>query len=217
MRILLVRHGESEGNADPKVHLKKADHALDLTPAGRGHASNAGKFLAKYLGSDPPGREPRMWVSPYTRTRQTADEIEKMAPGCFHDRREHVLLIEQQFGLFDGLSNEECTAMYPAEDAYYRKQKEFEGKFFAQMPLGESRLQVAQRVHQAFGTFHRDASKHNIEDIIIIAHGTVIRCFVMMWCHKPYEWIEKEPNPKNCSIRLLDDGEDKGYIYEGER
>lgn len=25
----------------------------------------------------------------------------------------------------------------------------------------------------------------------------------------------KEPNPPNCSIRLLADGEDKGYIYEG--
>jgi len=37
----------------------------------------------------------------------------------------------------------------------------------------------------------------------------------MRWLHLPFEWIEKERNPKNCSIRLIMDGEDKGYIHEG--
>lgn len=129
--------------------------------------------------------------------------------------REHLLLAEQQFGLFDGLSDEEREARYPAEHAYYEKCKKFEGKLWPKMPLGESRIDVAQRVHQSFGTFKRDAEKHGINNIIIAAHGTVNRAFIMMWLHLPYEWMHSEPNPPNCSVRLLEDGEDKGYIFEG--
>lgn len=131
------------------------------------------------------------------------------------DHREHLMLAEQQFGLFDGLADWEREAKYPAEFAYYEKCKKFEGKLWPQMPLGESRFEVCQRVHQAFGTFKRDAEKHGIDTIVVVAHGTVNRAFTMMWLHKPYEWMHEETNPNNCSIRLLADGEDMGYVFEG--
>jgi broad specificity phosphatase PhoE len=83
------------------------------------------------------------------------------------------------------------------------------------MPLGESRFDVATRVHQAFGTFQRDAEKHGIVNIIVVCHGVTLRAFVMMWCHLTPEWFEAEPNPKNCAIRLIDGSEDKGYIFPG--
>jgi hypothetical protein len=35
------------------------------------------------------------------------------------------------------------------------------------------------------------------------------------WSPLLFEWFEKEPNPKNCSVRLIEDGEDKGYLFEG--
>lgn len=142
---------------------------------------------------------------------------ERRHPGdtLLFDSREHLLLAEQQFGLFDGLSDEEREQRYPAEHSYYEKCKKFEGKLWPKMPLGESRIDVAQRVHQSFGTFHRDAKKHGIEDIVIVAHGTVNRAFIMMWLHLPYEWMHTEPNPKNCSVRLLEDGKDKGYLFPG--
>ena len=47
-----------------------------------------------------------------------------------------------------------------------------------------------------------------------MAHGVTIRAFVMMWCHKTPEWFDDEPNPKNCSIRYIENGTDYGYIYE---
>ena len=49
------------------------------------------------------------------------------------------------------------------------------------MPLGESRFDVAIRVHEAFGTFHRDAERNGVRNIIIICHGVTLRAFVMMW------------------------------------
>jgi len=37
----------------------------------------------------------------------------------------------------------------------------------------------------------------------------------MQWLHYPVEWFEKELNPQNCSIRLIEDNVDHGYIFEG--
>ena len=83
------------------------------------------------------------------------------------------------------------------------------------MPQGESRFDVAQRIHQAFGTFQRDAVQHGIRDIVVICHGVTLRAFVMMWCHLSPEWFEAEPNPANCAVRLIDHGTDRGYLFAG--
>jgi broad specificity phosphatase PhoE len=131
------------------------------------------------------------------------------------DQREHIMLCEQQFGLFDGVPDEELPQRFPLEHAHYALAEKFEGRFWARMPLGESRFDVAMRVHQAFGTFQRDAERHDIRNIVVICHGVTLRAFVMMWCHYTPEWFENEPNPANCAIRLIEDGEDKGYLFDG--
>ena len=222
MKIFLVRHGESEGNVDKKIYRTKPDHALNLTEAGRQQAVEAGKFLKENYFSDfsTSPRDtfsvpwPRVWVSPYERTRQTAKGL--LSSGIATESvREHIALVEQQFGLFDGVSDEDLPILFPNEHSHYKKSEDFGGRFWARMPLGESRYDVALRVHQSFGTFQRDAEKHGIENIVIVTHGVVIRAFVMMWCHKSYEWVDEETNPKNCSIRLIDGSKDCGYIYPG--
>jgi broad specificity phosphatase PhoE len=157
----------------------------------------------------------RLWLSPYRRTRETADEIQGKLGYRVLDRREHILLCEQQFGLFDGIPDDQLPILFPNEHNHYDKCQKFGGRFWARMPLGESRFDVATRVHQAFGTFHRDAEKHGIRNLIIVAHGVTIRAFVMMWCHKTPEWFEDEPNPNNCSVREIVDNEDRGYIFPG--
>jgi len=230
MRIFLVRHGMSRANADWSENRRVADHAIELTEEGKEQAKRAGEFLANYfrehLGSSPQPTKIRLWHSPYRRTRQTADGVEEACrisrPGhpadgqsWFFDRKEHFLLHEQQFGIFDGLSDEERRNLYPAETEHYEKCKQFEGKVWAKLPMGESRIDVARRMHQAFGTFKRDEEKHEIENIVVVGHGTTNRCFTMAWLHMAPEWLEKESNPKNCSIRLLENGEDKGYIFKG--
>lgn len=215
MRILLVRHGESAGNVDKKIHLTVADHAIPLSERGLAQAEESADFTAKFFDENPAEvfgtKAPRLWESPYKRTNQTADPFARKV--AILDRRTHILLAEQQFGLFDGLSDEELAIQYPREHAHYTKCEEFEGRFWARMPLGESRFDVCQRVHQAFGTFRRDCDRHGIRDIIVVAHGTTIRAFVMMWLHKPVSWFEAEPNPKNCSVRLLDGDTDHGTIF----
>lgn len=218
MRIFLVRHAESEGNVNKKVHLEKADHAIDISDLGVEQAALAGAALQKHLLELKVDRV-RLWMSPYQRTRITAGTILPFLNDPGHpweiDCRENIMLCEQQFGLFDGIPDDELPIKYPNEYAHYKKQEEFGGRFWAPMPLGESRFDVATRIHQSFGTFHRDRDKHGIENIIVICHGVTLRAFVMMWLHHPYEWFDKEPNPVNCSIRMVEDGVDKGYVHPG--
>ena len=219
MRILLVRHGESLGNVDPSIHAHTADHAIPLSASGVEQARAAGKAIADHyaqiLGDERP--HVRLWVSPYKRTRQTADAIGEAAGRWITDRYEHILLCEQQFGLFDGVHEEELPKRFPAEFGYYDMQCRFGGKFWARMPQGESRFDVAKRIHQAFGTFHRDALEHGIHELVVICHGITLRAFVMMWCHLSPEWFEAEPNPANCAIRVVDGGVDRGYLFPGFR
>jgi 2,3-bisphosphoglycerate-dependent phosphoglycerate mutase len=209
MQIRLVRHGESEGNVDRGVYLHKPDHALELSSRGVTQAFQCGRDLAE-ISYQPQ----RIWMSPYRRTRQTAASI---IDGAEWDRkdldiRESIHLVEQQFGLFDGHLDEDLPKLFPAEHAHYRKAEQFEGRFWARMPLGESRFDVCQRVHQFFGTIQRDAERHGIERIMVVSHGVTIRAFVMMWCHKPWEWFEAERNPLNAEVVEIEGGTYKGSL-----
>ena len=217
MRILLVRHGESLGNVDATVHATTADHAVPLSPRGVEQAREAGGVLARYYETTLGAARPhvRLWVSPYKRTRQTADAICESLGGWVTDRVEHILLCEQQFGLFDGVPENELHQKFPAEFAHYDMQCRFGGKFWARMPQGESRFDVAKRIHQAFGTFHRDAAEHGIQELVVICHGVTMRAFVMMWCHLSPEWFEAERNPDNCAIHLIDGRQDGGCLFAG--
>ena len=229
MKIFLVRHGRSEGNLNKKLHATVADHAIELADLGKRQAKEAGIFLGDYFEkniverfyNDAPivfNNNVRMWNSPYKRTRQTADIIQEHLGIFLKDRRENICLVEQQFGVFDGLSDPECKEMiiqkYPDEYDHFQKCLQFEGKFWARFPLGESIFDVALRMHQFFGTIQRDAQKSNVDTIIIVGHGVGIKTFIMQWMHYPVEWYDTEPTPKNCSVRLLEDNEDKGYIFE---
>jgi broad specificity phosphatase PhoE len=217
MRILLVRHGESAGNVDPGLHRWMADHAIPLSTRGHEQVLEAGRKIDAFYQEAHGAERPhvRLWVSPYKRTRETADGLEQTAGRWVTDRREHVLLCEQQFGLFDGVEDDDLPKLFPAEHEHFEKCLRFEGRFWARMPLGESRFDVAVRVHQAFGTFQRDREAHGIENLVIVCHGVTLRAFVMMWCHLSPEWFEAEPNPNNCAVRLIEDSVDRGYLFSG--
>ena len=108
----------------------------------------------------------------------------------------------------DGLADDECASRYPDWIERQKMLTAAMGKFYFRYPGGESRADVAQRVHQFFGTLHRD----EFDPAIVVCHGVAIRAFLMMWLHFPVEWFESEPNPDNASVRLIVRGEDRGYI-----
>ena len=70
-RIILIRHGQSEGNVDKAIYGKKPDYALELTELGREQAIMAGKELKAIIGSEPAF----FYISPLWRTRMTFEGI----------------------------------------------------------------------------------------------------------------------------------------------
>jgi 2,3-bisphosphoglycerate-dependent phosphoglycerate mutase len=157
----------------------------------------------------------RVWNSSYLRTRQTRDRIVEQLGNWEWDSVENDLLTEQNFGLFDGLDDEELAEEFPLEYAHYKKLSDHSGRYWARMPLGESRMDVVQRVKNLNGSIVRDSDRHGIEVIIIVAHGVTNRAFIMNWLHYNWEWFEAEPNPSNCSVRAIAGKQDMGYVYQG--
>jgi broad specificity phosphatase PhoE len=217
IRIFLVRHGQSEANLDKSVNARVPDHAIALSEEGLRQARAAGDFLAqRFSGPDNAGLRLRILCSPYARTRQTSASIEAAmtAHGVAFDKREAVELRELEFGLFDGIPDDQLPLLYPREYGYYQKHLDFEGEFFAPMPLGESRCHVAQHVKGVFGTILRDSfpdRERPINDFIVVSHGVTIRCFRMQWMHYPWEWFGEQSNPLNCSVQLIEGIANQGY------
>ena len=211
MHIFLIRHGESISNVGENYEKRIPDHLVSLTERGKAQASENGKWLADYCrAKNIDLSRARIWRSPYLRTRQTCDEFNKHLG--IEDVREDITLIEQQYGLFDSVRDEDWGKLYPNENAEYMRQISNCGKFYARLPLGESPFDVAIRVHQFLGTIHRDYEKHGIDTLFIFTHGTTLRTFLLRWFHYSPEWYHEEKNPKNCWIREIRDGEDLGYI-----
>ena len=67
--IVLVRHGESEGNVDHTAYTRVADPRMPLTARGERQARGAGPRLRALVGPD---RAVFAYASPYRRARQTA-------------------------------------------------------------------------------------------------------------------------------------------------
>ncbi|MBV8888446.1 MAG: phosphoglycerate mutase family protein [Alphaproteobacteria bacterium] len=223
LRLYLVRHGQSEANLDNTVNARLPDHNVPLSAEGHKQAAAAGHVLARTLGPD---RRVRLFVSPYVRTRETSAGIEAAlgATGTRFDKREAIELRELEFGLFDGIPDGDLPRLFPREYEHYDKHRRFSGEFFAPMPLGESRCNVADRVKAVFGTILRDAAADRpdpITDFVIVSHGVTIRCFRLQWMHYGWEWYEQQRNPWNCSVQLIEGRPGGGYsdtlLFEGFR
>lgn len=213
MKLFLIRHGESMQNTKENYSIGLPDHKVYLSEKGRNQANLAGAYLKSYLEEKQIDiSNSTLWVSPYTRTRETAKIINEHLG--ITDIKEDITLIEQRYGLFSDKEIEVLKKLYPEEFAFYDKYYQNDGKFYAKMPQGESPYDVALRTKQFLETIFRD----DADPLFIVSHGTTIRTIVMNWFHHSPEWFNAEPNMENCSIRLINSIDKKStdeYIYGG--
>lgn len=213
MKLFLIRHGESMQNTKENYNIGLPDHKVYLSNTGREQADKAGTFLKGYLEENKIDiSNATLWISPYTRTRETAEIINKHLG--ITDIKEDITLIEQRYGLFSDKEIEVIKKLYPEEFAFYDKYYQNDGKFYAKMPQGESPYDVALRTKQFLETIFRD----DADPLFIVSHGTTIRTIVMNWFHHSPEWFNAEPNMENCGIRLINSVDKKStdeYIYGG--
>lgn len=197
-RIILIRHGESEGNVDKNVYGNTPDYALELTERGKTQAFEAGKELKKIVG----GESLFFYISPMWRTRTTFEEVVKSFDPSNYKLQEEPRIREQEWGHLR--SREEGAEVEKARDAY--------GTFYFRIPDGESAADVYDRVSDFFGTMHRDFDKPNFPDnAVIITHGMTIRLFLMRWYHWTVEEFELLANPRNCEVFIMEKAENDRY------
>lgn len=135
-RIILVRHGESQGNRCPTAYTTTPDHRIPLTPHGVSQARHAGVRLRELISGAADWRV-FFYVSPYERTRSTLREMGR----AFSRRRvigvrEECRIREQDFGNFQV---EERMKVVKETRARF-------GRFFYRFPEGESAADVFDRV-----------------------------------------------------------------------
>jgi broad specificity phosphatase PhoE len=197
-RILLIRHGESEGNVDKTVYGLKPDYALRLTDRGRAQARAAGLALREMLGDD----SVMAYVSPLFRTRETFRGLaEAFAPGQVA-HREDPRLREQEWGHLRDAAD--CDRVDAERDAY--------GTFYFRIPDGESAADVFDRVSDFLDTLHRDFEKPDFPPAcLLVTHGMTLRLFLMRWFHLTVEDFETLRNPPNCAIVQLELQHDGKY------
>ena len=197
-KIILIRHGESEGNADRSIYERKPDYALELSEKGVQEARTAGEELKSLIRNE----TACFYVSPFWRTRMTFEQI---AGSLKPEQRKYVeepRLREQEWGHLR--SPEDKKNIDKARDEY--------GPFYFRIPEGESCADVFDRVSDFFGTLHRDFAKEDFpENAVIVTHGMTLRLFLMRWYHWSVEKFESYGNPENCQIVVMKRNESGKY------
>jgi broad specificity phosphatase PhoE len=196
--LVIVRHGESERNVAKGIAKSKGAHSYSsglrdidtpLTKEGNRQARSTGERLASEYNFD------AIFASPHRRTMQTAEQIlEQMKAKPPLVREERIREIE--FGILDGLTTDGMKAKYPEEFA----RREREGKYWYRPPGGESRPDVALRVHSFLGTLTRDYRERSV---LVVCHSVVVLVFRRLlerWGEEEYMKIDAEDDVLNCSV-----------------
>ncbi|KAK7337823.1 hypothetical protein VNO77_18410 [Canavalia gladiata] len=209
-RIILLRHGESQGNLDTSAYTTTPDHRIQLTPQGIAQARLAGTRMRHVIDGDGSTNwRVYFYVSPYVRTRSTLREIgrsfsKKRVIGV----REECRIREQDFGNFQVLEN--MNAVKEVRQRF--------GRFFYRFPEGESAADVFDRVSSFLESLWRDVDMNRLNhdpssdlNLIIVSHGLALRVFLMKWFKWTVEQFELLNNFGNCEFRVIQLGSGGEY------
>ncbi|MEZ5337909.1 MAG: histidine phosphatase family protein [bacterium] len=168
MPVILIRHGQSEGNLR-RIFQGSLDYPL--TDLGREQAQSVGRWLAE--------REMRfdaVYSSPLSRAHETARILgEQTGNG---EIQTHELLREIHGGELEGLTHEQCVEKFPA----YAERRLPEGADFSNYG-GESYAEVNVRILQFIEHIQQRHSEP--ESILIVAHGGTLYQLFKRWCGWP--------------------------------
>src|SRR5687767_4142519 len=189
-RILLIRHGESQGNIDINQYQTVPDYALILTPKGIEQSKQAGDRIKEIIGSE----SVHVYLSPYVRTRQTFQHLKTSIETNVKKVVEDPRIREQDWG----------HLRHPNENEEIRRQRDGFSTFYYRIPDGESGADVFDRVSTFMETLYRDFNKKDYpQNTLIITHGLTLRLFLMRWFHWTVEEFENLRNPRNCQIVVM--------------
>lgn len=194
-RIILVRHGESQGNVDKSMYGRMPDSHIELTQRGFAQGRAAGEQLRSLIGNE----SVRFFFSPYVRTRQTLVAILQAFAHRTVQLTSEPRLREQDFGNF-----QDSASM---EKVYAERQKF--GRFYYRFPNGEAGTDVYARVCDFWSALYRfmdvsPSDERYVENFVLITHGLLMRIFCMCYFRWTVLEFEQVWNPSNCEIWVLE-------------
>ncbi|KAJ0410870.1 hypothetical protein ATCC90586_007906 [Pythium insidiosum] len=191
-RLILVRHGQSEGNIDPLLYCHVPDNAMHLTALGLEQAVAAGKSIKKIIGDE----TVRFIVSPYVRTIETFQGITK----AWGDDAAHIpwteepRIREQDFGNFQEPNRiREC-----------KSQRRRFGAFFYRFPSGESPADVYDRISSFLESLYRMFDKMSEQNYVLVTHGVAIRVILTRYFKYRVSEFEQLENFHNGEVAVLE-------------
>jgi len=207
-RIIICRHGESKGNLSDTAYVNTPDWLIPLTPKGILQSRALAKSIKSIVGSG----KLYFYTSPYLRTKQTTFECLQLVRSQTVGVREEPRLTEQQFGNFQDVDE-------------VRRQKEDRiryGRFYYRFPLGESGLDVFNRVSSFLNTLWRDFEDPDImggdeggcEDeeemnMVIVCHGLTMRLMLMRFFQYTVADFERSENIDNAGFVIMERRDDR--------
>lgn len=201
--VILVRHGESEGNVNKSVWCQKADNLIQLTPKGIQQAIDAGKRIEtiykrhEQTCNDNIDRV-HMHVSPFQRTIQTA----RYARQAFLHRvvRQDLCprIREQEFGNVQKDHDEQLRL---------RNEQQRVGRFWYRFPTGESGADVYDRVtsfwYDTLLSVNDRVGYDPVDAVVVICHGLTLRCILMQLFSWSPTTFHSVYNARNCEMYVL--------------
>jgi broad specificity phosphatase PhoE len=169
--IILVRHGESEGNADSTLFRTIPDNLVGLTEKGFEQAAFVGRRIRNVFRQLRPSRV-HLVVSPFERTLQTAATLRASFEHLIVRTDLESRIREQEFG---NLQNEQFQV--------FRQEQKKVGRFWYRFPTGESGADVYDRVKswwtESVATVNVRVGYEPVDALVVVTHGLTMR-FVLM-------------------------------------
>ena len=178
--LLLVRHGESEGNVAAararssgaeEIDVPARDADVRLSDLGRDQAAALGRALATWPDQDRPGT---LAVSTYARARETAQIALDVAHLTLPTRVDERLR-DRELGVLDRLTFTGVERRYPEE----AERRRWQGKFYHRPAGGESWADVALRLRSWVSDLDRGLAPPTADGeapgpVVVVAHDVVI-------------------------------------------
>jgi broad specificity phosphatase PhoE len=178
MKLILVRHGETEWNVRHRV---QGEADIPLNRKGLGQARKVGLRLKSE-------QIDIIYSSSMKRARQTTNAIVKFhkVPVVYSD-----MIRERRFGKLGGLPSEE-----------YRRIREQSGLPFHlyRPPGGENYVDLQKRVRRFLATIKK---KHGKLTVLVVSHGGIIRTTIATLTQRPLASVH-EIEQHNTAVNVIE-------------
>jgi broad specificity phosphatase PhoE len=181
-RLIMVRHGQSEGNVNEAIYSEQPDNQIPLTNLGWDQARMAGQALRKQmLNKEKDGSTVHFVVSPYVRTMETFHglasawcdpDIEFGHIGDQHKRKMMWYSRLAEMGITwheDPRIREQDFGNYQNQETMNKAKKERHkfGVFYYRFPNGESASDVYDRVSTFLDSLWRSFDANRSQNYVL--------------------------------------------------